>query len=134
MFLLVNLFPSVLDLCISCIISINPSDLSEVQRLSLSFIFRYRETVIFVKFSFDGNLRVVTSEKNASLLFWIVFLFSQRISKLLIINNATKHLLGNSTKIHIVFMFLLKVFINLHLSDRKIVLGGIPEKYCQWRT
>ena len=131
MFLLVNLFPSVLDLCISCIISINPSDLSEVQRLSLSFIFRYRETVIFVKFSFDGNLRVVTSEKNASLLFWIVFLFSQRISKLLIINNATKHLLGNSTKIHIVFMFLLKVFINLPLSDRKIVLGGIPEKYCQ---
>ena len=126
-----NLFPSVLDLCISCIISINPSDLSEVQRLSLSFIFRYRETVIFVKFSFDGNLRVVTSEKNASLLFWIVFLFSQRISKLLIINNATKHLLGNSTKIHIVFMFLLKVFINLPLSDRKIVLGGIPEKYCQ---
>ena len=131
MFLLVNLFPSVLDLCISCIISINPSDLSEVQRLSLSFIFRYRETVIFVKFSFDGNLRVVTSEKNASLLFWIVFLFSQRIWKLLIINNATKHLLGNSTKIHIVFMFLLKVFINLPLSDRKIVLGGIPEKYCQ---
>ena len=126
-----NLFPSVLDLCISCIISINPSDLSEVQRLSLSFIFRYRETVIFVKFSFDGNLRVVTSEKNASLLFWIVFLFSQRIWKLLIINNATKHLLGNSTKIHIVFMFLLKVFINLPLSDRKIVLGGIPEKYCQ---
>ena len=126
-----NLFPSVLDLCISCIISINPSDLSEVQRLSLSFIFRYRETVIFVKFSFDGNLRVVTSEKNASLLFWIVFFFSQRISKLSIINNATKHLLGNSTKIHIVFMFLLKVFINLPLSDRKIVLGGIPEKYCQ---
>ena len=131
MFLLVNLFPSVLDLFISCIISVNPSDLSEVQRLSLSFIFRYRETVIFVKFSFDGNLRVVTSEKNASLLFWIVFFFSQRISKLLIINNATKHLLGNSTKIHIVFMFLLKVFINLPLSDRKIVLGGIPEKYCQ---
>ena len=120
MFLQVNLFPSVLDLFISCIISINPSDLSEVQRLSLSFIFRYRETVIFVKFSFDGNLRVVTSEKNASLLFWIVFFFSQRISKLSIINNATKHLLGNSTKIHIVFMFLLIVFINLLLFDRRL--------------